>query len=77
MQKEMGVSVSDGGVLPGSGFPWNGGMAKERHHKDNSNTVQTYRTSHTTKHAFVHGRSSSRDYTFEACISERFRFDAV
>ena len=40
---------------------------------DNSITVQT-RASHTTKHAFVHGRSSSRDYTFEACIRGGTRF---
>ena len=71
MQKEAcgcAQHARDGGVLPDSGFPRDGGMAKERHRKDNSNTVQTYRTSHTTKHAFVHGRSS-RGYTFEACIS--------
>ena len=65
VQKKVGVSVSckDGGVLPATGFPRVSGMETS----DNSDTVQTYRASHTT-HAFGHGRSSSRDYTFEACI---------
>ena len=42
VQKKVGVSVSckDGGVLPNSGFPRDGGMAKEGHRKDNSITVQ-------------------------------------
>ena len=55
MQKEVSVSESckDGGVLPNSGFPRDGGMAKEGHRKDDSVTVQTYGTSHTTKHSFT------------------------
>ena len=41
----MSMSCKDGGVLPTTGFPRVGGMAKS----DNSDTVQTYRTSHTCK----------------------------
>ena len=32
--------MQDGGVIPNSGFPRDGGMAKEGHRKDNSITVQ-------------------------------------
>ena len=41
--KEVGVNESskDGGVLPDSGFPWVGGMAKEGHRKDDSFTEHT------------------------------------
>ena len=45
-------NMQDGGVITDSGFPWVGGMAKEGHRKDDSVTVQTYGTSHTTKHSF-------------------------
>ena len=41
----MSVSCKDGGVLLASGFPRDGGMETS----DNSETVQTYRTSHTCK----------------------------
>ena len=77
MQKEVGVSVSckDGGVLPNSGFPRDGGMAKEGHRKDNSIMVQHSSISYNTQ-AFVHGRSS-QGYTFEACVSERFGFGTM
>ena len=53
----MGVSVSckDGGVLPYSGFPRDGGMANEERAKTSlghgANTSISYNT-----HAFVHGR---------------------
>ena len=55
--KEVGVSVSckDGGVLPDSGFPRDGGMANEERAKTSlghgANTSISYNT-----HAFVHGR---------------------
>ena len=45
--------MQDGGVIPATGFPRDSGMETS----DNSDTVQTYGTSHTT-HAFDHGRSS-------------------
>ena len=45
--------MQDGGVIPATGFPRDGGMAKVRHRKDDSITVQTYGTSHTTKHSFT------------------------
>ena len=69
----MGVSVSckDGGVIPNSGFPRDGGMTNEERAKTNghgANTSISYNT-----HSFVHGRSSW-GYTFEACISERIKF---
>ena len=66
MQKEVGVSESckDGGVLPDTGFPRVSGMETS----DNSDTVQTYGSSHTT---CIHPRASSRGYTFEVCISGR------
>ena len=56
MQKEVGMSVScrDGGVLPDSGFPQDGGMENEERAKTNghgANTSISYNT-----HAFVHGR---------------------
>ena len=57
--------MQDGGVLPTTGFPRDGGTAKEGHRKDDSIMVQNS-ASHTT-HAFVHGRSFW-GYTFEACI---------
>ena len=37
--------MQDGGVIPASGFPRDGGMETS----DNSDMVQTYRTSHTCK----------------------------
>ena len=43
--------MQDGGVIPASGFPRDGGMETS----DNSDTVQTV---HLIQHAFVHGRSS-------------------
>ena len=56
----------DGGVLPTTGFPRDGGMANEERAKTSlghgANTSISYNTQ-----AFVHGRSS-RGYTFEACI---------
>ena len=80
MQKEVCGCVEharDGGVLPDSGFARDGGMAnEERICNDNSDTVQTYGTSHTThKHSFTVGHLGG--YTFEACVSERFGFDAM
>ena len=39
--------------------------------KNNSDTVQTYGTSHTTKHSFTGGHLGG--YTFEACVSGRFK----
>ena len=45
--------MQDGRVIPDSRFPRDGGMAKEGHRKDDSITVQTYGTSHTTKHSFT------------------------
>ena len=67
MQKEVSVSESckDGGVLPNSGFPWDGGMAKEGHRKDNSITVQNSSISY-NMHSCSEGRLGG--YTFEACI---------
>ena len=62
--------MQDGGVIPDYRVPMGRRHGKRGGTcKDNSDTVQTYGTSHTT-HAFDHGRSS-RGYTFEACISER------
>ena len=68
--------MQDGGVLPTTGFPRDGGMANEERAKTSlghgANTGISYNTQ-----AFVHERSSSRDYTFEACISERFGFGTM
>ena len=58
--------AKDGGVLPTTGFPRVSGMETS----DNLDTVQT-RASHTT-HAFG-PRRSSHHYTFEACVSRRFK----
>ena len=59
--------MQDGGVIPDSGFPRDGGMANEEGTcKDQTGTVQTYDSSHTT-HAFG-PRMLSRGYTFEACV---------
>ena len=45
-------NMQDGGVIPDSGFPRVSGMETS----DNSDTVQTYGTSHTThKHSFTVG----------------------
>ena len=50
----MSVSCKDGGVLPDSGFPRDGGMAKEGHRKDDLITEQTM---HLIQHMHsVHGR---------------------
>ena len=67
--------MQDGGVIPASGFPRDGGTAKEGHRKDDSITVQNSSISFNTcirSTAVVLG-----GYTFEACVSGRFEFDAV
>ena len=65
--------MQDGGVIPATGFQRDGGMANEERAKTSlghdANTSISYNTQ-----AFVLGRSS-RGYTCEACISERFGFD--
>ena len=76
VQKKVGVSMSckDGGVLPNSGFPRDGGMAKEGHRKDDSITVQTYGTTHTCKGI---SSRSSRVIPLKRAFLERFDFGAV
>ena len=64
----------DGGVIPTSGFPRDGGMAKEGHRKDDSVTVQTYGTSHTTKYSFTGVVSAV--IPLKRAFSERNEFDA-
>ena len=63
--------MQDGGVIPASGFPRDGGTAKEGHRKDDSITVQNSSISFNTcirSTAVVLG-----GYTFEACVSRRFK----
>ena len=48
--------MQDGGVIPDSGFPRDGGMANEEGTRTKqTGTMQTYGSSHTT-HALGHGR---------------------
>ena len=64
--------MQDGGVIQDSGFPQDGGMANEEHAKTSlGHGANISYISYNTQ-AFVHGRSS-RGYTFEACISGRFK----
>ena len=63
--------MQDGGVLPDSGFPRDGGMANEERAK----TTRTWcKHEHLIQHTYIHGRSSRR-YTFETCVfgSDRVR----
>ena len=67
--------MQDGGVIPTSGFPRDGGTAKEGHRKDDSITVQNSSISFNTcirSTAVVLG-----GYTFEACVfgAVRVRYD--
>ena len=67
--------MQDGGVIPASGFPRDGGTAKEGHRKDDSITVQNSSISFNTciwSTAVVLG-----GYTFEACVfgADRVRYD--
>ena len=67
--------MQDGGVIPASGFPRDGGTAKEGHRKDDSITVQNSSISFNTcirSTAVVLG-----GYTFEACVfgAVRVRYD--
>ena len=47
--------MQDGGVIPASGFPRDGGTAKEGHRKDDSITVQNSSISY-NPHSFSEGR---------------------
>ena len=65
----------DGGVIPVTGFPRDGGTAKEGHRKDDSITVQNSSISFNT---YIRSTAVVSGYTFEACIrggtsSERCR----
>ena len=67
--------AEDGGVIPDTGFPQDGGTAKEGHRKDDSITVQNSSISFNTcirSTAVVLG-----GYTFEACVfgADRVRYD--
>ena len=67
--------MQDGGMIPATRFLRVDGMAKEGHRKDDSITVQNSSISFNTcirSTAVVLG-----GYTFEACVSGRFEFDAV
>ena len=57
--------MQDGGVIQTSGFPWDGGTAKEGHRKERFDHGAN-EESHST-HAFG-PRTLSRRYTFEACV---------
>ena len=63
--------MQDGGVIPTTGFPRDGGMAKEGHRKDDSITVQTYGTTHTCKG--ISSRSSRVIPLKRALRAERVR----
>ena len=55
--------MQDGGVIPASGFPRDGGTAKEGHRKDYSITVQNSGISFNT---YIRSTAVVSGYTFEA-----------
>ena len=55
--------MQDGGVIPTTGFPRDGGMAKEGHRKDDSITVQNSSISFNT---CIRSTAVVSGYTFEA-----------
>ena len=61
--------MQDGGVLPASGFPRDSGM-------ETSDKRTRCKNGHLIQHAFG-PRTSSRCYTFEACVfgADRVRYD--
>ena len=60
--------MQDGGVIPVTGFPRFIGMANEEECAWSKRARCKHRV-HLIQHMHsVHGRSSSRDYTFEACV---------
>ena len=74
MQKEVGVSVSckDGGVIPDSGFPRDGGMANEEE-RAQSKWARCKHTVHLIQHAFVHGHRPGV-IPLKRAFSERFKY---
>ena len=69
MQKEVcgcAEDAKDGGVIPATEFPRDGGMANEEERAKTSRTRCKH--GHLIQHTWIHSRTSSRHYTFEACI---------
>ena len=66
--------MQDGGVIPNSGFPQDGGTAKEGHRKDDSITVQNSSISFNTCIRSTDGVSG---YTFKACVLGQNEFGTV
>ena len=69
----MSVSCKDGGVIPDSGFPRDGGMANEERAKTNghgANTSISYNT-----HSYMGGRLGV--LPSKRALSEGIEFDAV